>query len=195
MPQLWQSIVLSFSEYWQEAVHCIAPVGVRVLAAVLLAAAALAAGRAARRASRRALEKGRASPDAAFLLPHLAYYGILLLGASLVLGLFGMSWSALIATVGFLGLVAGLAFQDVAKNYVAGMYLLLERPFRPGDRLKVKDFEGTVEDVTLRVTHLRGDEGQTIIVPNATIFTEVVVKQPEVKTEQMTVSDPPAQRG
>jgi small conductance mechanosensitive channel len=177
MTQLWQVVLQSLSTYWQDVVvRNVGPMAVRTVVAVAIVLATIALARAARGASRRGLARSNVSPDASFLLPQVAYYGIMIVGFSLVLGVFGMDWSALLAALGILGLAIGLAFQDVARNFVAGLYLVLERPFRPGDHLKVKDFEGIVEDVSLRTTHLRGADGQLIIIPNTTIFSEVVVK-------------------
>ena len=66
--------------------------------------------------------------------------------------------------------------QDVLKNVFAGIYLLIERPFRPGDTIKVRDFVGRVETVDLRTTTLRSD-GEIVYVPNAILFSEVLVNR------------------
>jgi small conductance mechanosensitive channel len=66
--------------------------------------------------------------------------------------------------------------QDVLKNVFAGVYLLIERPFRPGDTIKVRDFIGRVETVDLRTTTLRNDS-ELVYVPNAILFSEVLINR------------------
>jgi small-conductance mechanosensitive channel len=98
----------------------------------------------------------------------------LILTAVLVLGTLGVNPAGLLAVAGAVGLAFSLAVQDILKNFFSGIYLLLERPFRVGDTIRVKDQEGVVENVGVRTTQLRTDDNVQILVPNATIFAEVV---------------------
>ena len=74
-------------------------------------------------------------------------------------------------------IVASLGVQDLLKNYVSGFYVLLERNIRVGDVVTVGAFRGTVTDVRVRVTFLRGDDGALVVVPNSELFNNVVVVQ------------------
>jgi len=98
----------------------------------------------------------------------------LVLTAVVVLGTLGVNPAGLLAVAGAVGLAFSLAVQDILKNFFSGIYLLLERPFRVGDTIRVKDQEGVVENVGVRTTQLRTDDNVQILVPNATIFAEVV---------------------
>ncbi len=74
-----------------------------------------------------------------------------------------------------IGTVAiGFAFRDILQNFLAGLLILINEPFTIGDRIKIRDFEGVVEDIEARATLLRGDDNKRIVVPNASLFTEVV---------------------
>jgi len=106
----------------------------------------------------------------------VAYFGILFVGFISVLGVFGVDATALFATLGVVGLAVSLALQDVLKNVFAGIYLLIERPFRLGETIQVRTFTGVVESVDLRTTTLRGN-GDVIYVPNAIMLGEVLVNQ------------------
>lgn len=75
----------------------------------------------------------------------------------------------LVATV-----IAALGVQDLLKDYVSGYYVLLERHIRVGDRISLDVHTGTVTDVRLRVTLLKSDDGDLIIVPNSELFTKSV---------------------
>lgn len=73
----------------------------------------------------------------------------------------------------------GIAFviQDILKNFVAGLYLLLEGPFQLGDYITTSNYTGKVEDVQLRATKLRILSGEQVIVPNAMLFSGIVVNK------------------
>jgi small conductance mechanosensitive channel len=79
--------------------------------------------------------------------------------------------------VGLLGLSSvaiGFAFQDIFKNFLAGILLLLHEPFQLGDQIQVGEFEGTIEDIAIRSTQIRTYQGERIVIPNATIFTSEI---------------------
>ncbi|MHB8645704.1 MAG: mechanosensitive ion channel family protein [Thermomicrobiales bacterium] len=111
----------------------------------------------------------------------LAGNGVTLLGAivcaAIILSVIGVPASAVITSFGLATAGILLAFQDVLKNFIAGIYLLIERPFVIGDRVKVRDAEGSVEEVDIRTTALKTDAGVIILVPNSIIFTEIVTNR------------------
>jgi len=91
-----------------------------------------------------------------------------------ILGILGVNPGGLLAVFGAVGLAFSLAMQDILKNFFSGVYLLLERPFRVGDTIKVKDQTGVVENIGVRTTQLRTADNVQVLVPNATVFGEVV---------------------
>jgi small-conductance mechanosensitive channel len=113
----------------------------------------------------------------------VTYVGVLIGGVLLALGVSGIHIAALATLMGALGLAVSLSLQDVAKNFVAGLYLLMERPFKRGDQITVRTFTGRVEAIDLRTTTLYTDDGQHVIVPNTIIMSEIVLKQLAKKPE------------
>jgi len=111
----------------------------------------------------------------------LASNGVTVVGvifcASVILSVLGVPTSAVITSFGLATAGIVLAFQDVLKNFIAGIYLLVERPFTIGDHVKVRDAEGSVEEVDIRTTALKTDAGVIILVPNNIIFTEIVTNR------------------
>lgn len=79
-----------------------------------------------------------------------------------------------IATLGVGSVAVGFAFKDILQNLFAGILLLLNRPFRRGDQIVVKDFEGTVEHIESRATLIKTYDGRRVIIPNADIYTSPV---------------------
>jgi small conductance mechanosensitive channel len=125
----------------------------------------------------------RANPEAEIFLGRATFIGVLVGGALVALGATGMHIAALVTLLGAFGLAVSLSLQDVAKNVVAGLYLLMERPFRMGDQITVLTFTGRVEAIGLRTVILRTEAGQQVLVPNTIVLSEVVMKHPVEKKE------------
>ncbi|MBW4474664.1 MAG: mechanosensitive ion channel family protein [Stenomitos rutilans HA7619-LM2] len=79
--------------------------------------------------------------------------------------------------IGLLGLssvAVGFAFQDIFKNFLAGILLLLNEPFRVNDQIIINDYEGTVESINIRSTQIRTYTDERVVIPNAIVFTSPV---------------------
>lgn len=96
--------------------------------------------------------------------------------------------TALLAGVSLASVVIGFAAQETLGNLVAGVGLVLYKPFRRGDRLQIPaptepGFEvGTVEDVSLGYTLLKTDDGREIIIANSTMVQETMIKLAKAPT-------------
>ena len=69
--------------------------------------------------------------------------------------------ASLLAGAGIIGLALGFAFQDIAANLMAGIYLSIQHPFRAGHLIESKDFLGVVKRVHLRWTEIRSPRGSS----------------------------------
>lgn len=85
----------------------------------------------------------------------------------------------LLATV-----VAALGVQDLLRDYVSGYYILLERHIRVGDRIVLDGHTGDVVEVKLRVTLVRTNEGDLLVVPNSELFTKPVLVRAKGSPEE-----------
>jgi small-conductance mechanosensitive channel len=81
----------------------------------------------------------------------------------------------------------GLAFQDILRNILAGIWLLLERPFRLGDNITVLDQSGIVQTITLRTTTLKTADGRLAVIPNLTAFSNPVVNASTFQLRRFSV--------
>ncbi|MEM6459428.1 MAG: mechanosensitive ion channel [Planctomycetota bacterium] len=82
----------------------------------------------------------------------------------------GFGVSNLVATAGLATIAIGFAFQDIFENFFAGILILWRFPFENGDFIEVDGLMGKVEDVEIRMTHIRRPDGELVLVPNSTIF-------------------------
>src|SRR6185436_3702058 len=105
-------------------------------------ALAWAFGRLGRNWGYRIAARTRVDPNLQFIAGETLYWFSMALGLLMVLALFGIDASVILATFGAAGLAIGFAAQDVLKSVFAGVYLLFERPFLLGDEIEVKDKVG-----------------------------------------------------
>lgn len=145
--------------------------------ALLVLLVTLVLARLARGAVLGALGRTRADRSTALLIGRMVFITVLTIGSLTSLGLLGVPWTTVLALTSVLGLAASLALQDVLKNFVAGIYLLVERPFRIGEEIRIKEFVGRVETVDVRTTVLRTADGEAVMVPNAVLFAEIILNR------------------
>jgi len=160
----------------------------RVVWPLVIMLVLLLSARALRRAAERGLERTSADAQVHTLVHHV------LVIVGLVVAIFGALWTAgvdlgIFLTVGGLtSLVVGLAFQDLLRNVLAGIFLLVERPFRIGDLITVGDQSGVVQNIQLRTTALRLVDGRLAVIPNLDAFSNVVINASAYERRMFTVS-------
>ena len=138
---------------------------------VLVLAVALLATRFIIRGVERGLRRARVEHTVERLVSNLLRVGLVAAAILLGLSVAGIRIGALLAGVGLAGLALAFALQNILENFVAGVLILIRSPFRRGDQIVTNDFEGTVQDIDLRVTRLRVFDGEEVLIPNATVFT------------------------
>lgn len=101
---------------------------------------------------------------------------VLFLGAAAILEIWGVAIAPLIAGLGLFGVAVALGAQDVFKNLIAGLFIIGEKRFHPGDWVRVDGVvEGTVEDIGFRTTTIRRFDKAPVFVPNAQLADNAVV--------------------
>lgn len=148
--------------------------GPRLFTALLILAAGFLAARqtaalATRFLSRRALE-----PALTKLLGRMVGLVVLLVFTLLSLQNLGVELLPLIASLGVVGVGAGLAMQGVLSNLVAGLTIILSQPFRIGEYISVIGVEGQVEAIELFTTTLLHPDRSQVIIPNRKLVGEVL---------------------
>ena len=98
-------------------------------------------------------------------------FGILL---ACVIAFPGFSLGDIVATLGLSSVAIGFAFQDIFKNFLSGILILIQRPFRIDDQIVIGDYEGTIEQIDIRTTKIRTYTGERILMPNSEVFTSAI---------------------
>jgi small-conductance mechanosensitive channel len=102
-------------------------------------------------------------------------YGVISLGALVILQAAGINLTSLNVLVGALGVGLGFGLQNITSNFFSGLILLLERPIRIGDRVEIAGTVGEVREIAARATTLVTDENLAVIVPNSQFISERVI--------------------
>lgn len=145
-----------------------------VIGAIILALGVMTA-RLAARGTERALRLRDADRVAERLTFELVRLLVLLAALLLALSVAGIPIGSVLAGLGIAGLAVAIAVQSILENFISGVVLLIRKPFRPGEQIQSNDFEGTVEDLDLRVTRLLTYDGEVVLIPNAEVFKKPLV--------------------
>jgi len=121
-----------------------------------------------RSVTRRLLRKARSGHAATYInvVHSINGYVILFVALVLVLRVFGVNYTAILAGAGVVGLAVGFGAQTLIRDFISGFFLLLEDLIGVGDYVTIGNLEGTVEVVGLRVTKVRAFDGTLHVVPN-----------------------------
>lgn len=145
-----------------------------VAVALLVIIGFWALGRVVQKTLDRGLRRTPLHDTAVPIIAKTVAFVVISVGLVIALGVLNLQEAAasLLAGAGIVGLVLGLAFQDIAANYFAGFMLSLKRPLQIGDVVETNDQFGTVELIELRTTWIRTFQGQRVMIPNRKIFAE-----------------------
>lgn len=158
----------------REIIHRGSLLGLRILLGLFVFLAFWLGSAFFQKAIRRVYEISEPSKkDALHLLSQTVKIGLLALGVVTALGTMNVDVSALVAGLGLTGFALGFALRDILSNLVAGLLILVYRPFKRHDQISVTGFEGEVTEIDLRYTTLKA-EGKRFLIPNATLFTNPI---------------------
>ena len=104
---------------------------------------------------------------------NLARVICLLIAILIILEIYGIKTSAIIASLGAVTVVVGLAFQDILKDFIAGFSFIFEDSYNVGDWVTINGFKGEVVSIGMKTTRIRAYEGEILIINNGSI-TQVI---------------------
>ena len=165
----------------QESLLSLVSSGVKLIPALLTALIIILLTRYLAQFSQRLTGKvGRRtvrSQSLQLLLQKTSYIGAWCVGilVACIIAFPGLDLGDVIAALGLGSVAIGFAFQDIFKNFLAGVLLLLEEPFRLRDQVVIEEYEGTVEHIDIRTTQIRTYTGERVLIPNSTVFTSAVL--------------------
>jgi small-conductance mechanosensitive channel len=100
----------------------------------------------------------------------------------------GFNVTAFLAGLGVAGLTIGFALQDISKNFIAGILMLIQQPFEFGEFIEVGAYSGTVESIDLRTTQVRTTDGKLVLIPNGEVMVSAITNFSEADRRRVTIS-------
>ncbi|MEM9153590.1 MAG: mechanosensitive ion channel domain-containing protein [Cyanobacteria bacterium P01_F01_bin.33] len=167
---LWQGLTNSF----QSPIFSMGDRGYSILDVLILAALLgglwIAIFRLTRWLKTRVLQAAGANRTLQDGVATTTQYLLLGLGSIAILQAWGLDLRSLAIFASVLGVGVGFGLQNIARNFISGLIILLDRPIQVGDFVSIGDLVGTVDRIGTRSTHIRTLDWVTIIVPNAQIL-------------------------
>jgi len=142
----------------------------KLISAVITFAVFLVLSKLAKKSIKKLLSKRISNEEIQKLLTRLATWAILIFGTILALDQVDFNVTGFVAGLGIAGFTVGFALQDIAKNFVAGVLLLIRQPFNIGDIVEISGFSGTIQDIDIRDTSIITFDGELVILPNADVL-------------------------
>lgn len=134
------------------------------------------------------MHRSRIDDTIALFLSNLLY-GILLVIVSLAaLNKVGIHTTSVVAILGGAAVAVGLSLKDQLSNFAAGVLIVIFRPFVRGDFVRIKDYEGTVKEITLVNTHLTTLNNHEIIIPNSDITTSATLNYTSLPNRRVDIT-------
>jgi small conductance mechanosensitive channel len=187
MNESFDRIWTELSDQGRNAASEIGDFSVRLIWAVIILMISVFLVRRIRNRVRSGLERRNVKNNVPELVANIFTFGAYILAGTIILRSLGANSTSLVTSIGLVTAAISLSLQDVLKNFVAGLYLLAEQPFRPGDRIRVVGEEGVVERVDIRTTQLRNVRAEHVLVPNSKLFTEVVGNRSTYRLHEVVV--------
>ena len=96
--------------------------------------------------------------------------------------------TSILAGAGILGLGLAFAFQDIAANFISGIFISFRKPIRVGDIVEIGSYMGKIKEVNLRDTVIETFRGQTVIIPNKNVFQNPIENYSQIKKRRFDLS-------
>ncbi|MDJ0593721.1 MAG: mechanosensitive ion channel family protein [Pleurocapsa sp. MO_226.B13] len=147
-----------------------------IIAALIILMLTRYAAQFARKIAAQLGRKAFQSKSLQLLLRKTAYVSTWIFGIvfACIVAFPGLRLGDIVATLGLGSVAIGFAFQDIFKNFLSGILILIQRPFRIDDQIIIGDYEGTVEQIDIRTTKIRTYTGEVVLVPNSELYTSAV---------------------
>jgi len=164
-------MIQEISNLWNYHRDTVLEIGRELLASAIVIVIGILVSRGLNRLIKKA-SKSRMNVDGtvSFILRNIVSYGIFIICVIMVLNIFGVNTSSLLAILGAAGLAIGLALKDTLSNIAAGIILFFMGSFRIGEFIEFGSFLGTVKEINLFTTILETPEGIYISAPNSSIW-------------------------
>ncbi len=169
----WEDMKEVAQSYYEVLLHHLPRIVIGTLVLIFIWTIA---GRA-KRALKARLSKTMDDPLLVDFLAQILKVALVIFGLLLFLGIVGLGKAAsgLMAGAGVSAFIIGFAFKDIGENFLAGIIMAFDRPFRIGDVVEIAGKTGKIIGLSLRDTHMKTFDGKDVYIPNGMIVRNPIV--------------------
>jgi len=179
---------INFGELINQVQELVVGLGLNIVAAIAILVIGVWIAKIIRRIIEKSLRKREIDKTLITFLLNLLYFLLLTVVVLASLGQLGIETTSFIAIVGAAGLAIGLALQGSLANLASGVLLIIFRPFKVEDFVKIADEEGFVEKIFIFTTQIKTFDNRTVIIPNATITSGKIINYTSKEIRRVDLS-------
>jgi len=145
-----------------------------IITAILILVVSIYGGVLLSRILRRVLQRNNAEPGITHLLTKTLKWTFIILGIITAIQRF-FNVTAFLTGLGIIGFTVGFAMQNIMQNFVSGVILLVQQPFKVGHVVGIAGHDGTVLKIGLRTTEMKTLDGRIVFLPNADVLAQPII--------------------
>ncbi|MFT4763792.1 MAG: small conductance mechanosensitive channel [Oleispira sp.] len=140
--------------------------------------------------TKRIFSKTKLRPSLVNLMVLFSSLGIWIFGlmVAAIIAFPSLTPAKMLAGLGIGSVAIGFAFKDIFENFLAGIIILLRREMRINDFIACQGYEGTVEAILVRETHIRETDGELVILPNSMLFKNPLTIRTDIEQRRTTIT-------
>lgn len=165
---------INIDKYIEMVTYWVTTYSVKIIAALLILVIGKWLARRITNVITRLMEKNKVDITLVRFLDSIIYYSFMVMVVIAAAGQLGINTTSFLTIVGAAGLAIGLALKDSLSNFASGVMLVLFRPYRVNDYVDIGGVAGNVVSISLFTTELNTVDNQKVIVPNASITSNVI---------------------
>lgn len=150
-------------------------IGIKVLAAIAIYVIGAWVIKKIKRIIRKIMERRNIDPSITSFTLSFTTIALTLMLILMTVDALGINTNSIVALLAGSGLAIGMAFSGSLQNFAGGIMILVFKPFRVGDYVEFQNCTGTISSIEMTSTFIISDNGETIVLPNGTIFNGMLI--------------------
>lgn len=150
-------------------------IGMKVLAAIAIYIIGAWVIKKIKRIIRKIMERRNIDPSITSFTLSFTTIALTLMLILMTVDALGINTNSIVALLAGSGLAIGMAFSGSLQNFAGGIMILVFKPFRVGDYVEFQNCTGTISSIEMTSTFIISDNGETIVLPNGTIFNGMLI--------------------
>ncbi|WP_295621527.1 mechanosensitive ion channel family protein [uncultured Methanobrevibacter sp.] len=123
-----------------------------------------------------------------YLFKDILKYTIIIIGFAWILHILGINLESIVISLGVVGIVIGLASQDIVSNFISGIFIISDNKIQVGRVIEINGFKGTIRKVGFRNTHMINQDNYEITLPNSVLSKNIYKLYKETEDYRLRIN-------